>query len=66
MTPRELALCAEGYRWRDKREWDSWAYRTTILLQPWGFKGQPKELLPPPPGDSIAQFEKLAGFSGGP
>lgn len=59
MTPRELALCAEGYRWRDEREWESWAYRTAILLQPWGFKGQPKDLLPKPPSTTDTAFERL-------
>lgn len=63
MTPRELALCAEGYRWRDEREWESWAYRTAVLLQPWGFEGRPKDLLPTSASQSEAAFEQLAGIS---
>lgn len=62
MTPRELALAAEGYRWRDEREWESWAYRTTVLLQPWGFKGKPKDLLPNAQHNDAA-FEQLAGMT---
>lgn len=59
MTPRELALCAEGYRWRDEREWESWAYQAAVLLMPWGFKGKPKDLLPNRGPQSEAAFENL-------
>lgn len=59
MTPRELAQCAEGHRWRDERDWEAWAYRTAVLLQPWGFKGAPKDLLPKYAPQSEAAFERL-------
>lgn len=62
MTPRELALCAEGYRWRERRQLEGRAWMIAYLLKPWGFKGEPKDLLPPEPGDA-SQFEQLAGIT---
>lgn len=53
----------EGYRWRERREYEARAWELTHLLRAWGsFKGQPKDLLPPEPG-SEAEFDKLAGVT---
>jgi len=48
MTPRELALQLDGYRWRDQRAWERTAWAVAYLLQPWAKEGhtiQPKDLL---------------------
>lgn len=63
MTPRELALCADGYQWRTTREREERAYWTALMLKPWGFTGEPKDLMPVPAQQNEAAFERLAGMS---
>ena len=52
---------AKGYEERERRGWEARAWMVTYLLQPWGFKGQPSDLLRPVQDE--AAFEKLAGIT---
>lgn len=67
MTPRELVLCAEGYRWRDDRVWEKTATLIAFLLQPWAGEGKtitPQQILDAINGKADeAEFEKLAGVT---
>jgi hypothetical protein len=64
MTPRELALCADGYRWRDERAWEKHAVLIAYLLRQWGSKLEPADILKSIHGHSdAATFEQLAGMA---
>lgn len=65
MTPRELALCADGYRWRDARDWEKRAVEIAFLLQPWSDKPiHPQQILDAIHGKTDeAAFERLAGMT---
>ena len=49
-------MMAQGYRDREQRAMEARAWVVAHLLQPWGFKGQPKDLLPSP---NDAEFDRL-------
>jgi len=64
MTPRELARSAEGYRWRDERDWEKRAVEIAFALQPWSSKSiSPQQILDAIHGKSDdTDFEHMAGL----
>lgn len=45
MTLRDLVETAEGARWRERQAWERTAWQTSILLQKFGDRISPAELL---------------------
>lgn len=63
-TPRELAELADGYSWRDRRNWEHTAYLASVIMNFAGKQSRrrikPEELLRADGGhDPIAQHMKL-------
>lgn len=68
MTPRELALMADGYRWRERRDWEHRAVTIAYLLSPYPKKGgdalTPQDILDALfPGADETRFEQVAGLA---